>query len=218
MGSRAKLHLDTAYHIFNRGNNRETLFRSVEDYLAFLSGCQKYVPPIADLFAYSLLGNHFHLALRTFTLEEQAAAWQRDRPQNSPKCCEPFLFCEPSQKLGSFFSSYAMRFNHRYKRTGALFECPFERRVVDKDDYLRKLIVYIHRNPETHGLIDDFRHWPYSSYQHYLLPDPDPAQAFILDLFGGVEEFRIAHMAEPEEELLPPELLLPAPQPVPAAG
>jgi putative transposase len=34
--------------------------------------------------------------------------------------------------------------------------------------YFTKLVVYIHQNPELHGLIDDFRLWPYSSYDGLL--------------------------------------------------
>lgn len=213
-----KLELDTAYHIFNRGNNREDIFRTAEDCHVFLSQCHQRLPAFAFLFAYCLLENHFHLALHTFSEEDQKRVWEADQQKDVLQTQEPFLLIEPSDQMRSFFSSYAMRFNHRYHRTGALFERPFERRMVDNDDYLRKLIVYIHRNPETHGLIDDFRHWPYSSYQHYLLPDPDPAHAFILDLFGGAEEFRIAHLCEPEVPLVPTELLLPPPQPALAAS
>lgn len=27
------------------------------------------------------------------------------------------------------------------------------------------MVTYIHQNPQKHGLIDDFRDWPFSSYQ-----------------------------------------------------
>jgi putative transposase len=30
------------------------------------------------------------------------------------------------------------------------------------------LITYIHQNPQIHGFADDYRDWPYSSYQTFL--------------------------------------------------
>jgi len=43
-------------HIYNRGNNRETIFREERNYTYFLKLWKKHVSPIADTYAYSLLG------------------------------------------------------------------------------------------------------------------------------------------------------------------
>ena len=40
------------------------------------------------------------------------------------------------------------------------------------DDYFKMLVVYIHQNPQKHGLIDDFRDWPFSSYQAMISNKP----------------------------------------------
>jgi putative transposase len=55
-------------------------------------------------------------------------------------------------------------FNKAYGRTGSLFAKPFRRKRVDRHGYCRALVVYIHQNPQRHGLIDDFREWPYRSH------------------------------------------------------
>ena len=34
------------------------------------------------------------------------------------------------------------------------------------------LVAYIHQNPQRHGLIDDFRDWPYSSYHAMISEKP----------------------------------------------
>ena len=52
------------YHVYNRGNNRETIFKSPENYLYFLKLLKKYISPVAELFSYCLLPNHFHLVLK----------------------------------------------------------------------------------------------------------------------------------------------------------
>ena len=52
------------YHFFNRGNNKENIFIEEKNYSFFLSLVTKYLLPVADIYAYCLLKNHFHFALR----------------------------------------------------------------------------------------------------------------------------------------------------------
>ena len=56
---------DRIYHIYNRGINGENIFKEERNYRYFLEKYAKYIEPIADTFAYCLLGNHFHIAIRT---------------------------------------------------------------------------------------------------------------------------------------------------------
>lgn len=51
------------YHIYNRGNNRQTIFFSRENYLYFLTKVKKYIYPNADILAWCLMPNHFHFLL-----------------------------------------------------------------------------------------------------------------------------------------------------------
>lgn len=41
------------YHVFNRGNNRENLFRNAENYRYFLQKYAKYMEPVLDTYAYA---------------------------------------------------------------------------------------------------------------------------------------------------------------------
>ena len=59
-----------------------------------------------------------------------------------------------------------------YQRTGALFQRPFGRIRIESDAHFRVLIAYIHQNPQKHGFVNDFRDWPYSSYQAHLGTKP----------------------------------------------
>ena len=56
---------DQYYHVYNRGNNREPLFRERRNYPYFLKLYAKYIEPVAETYAYCLLKNHFHLLIRT---------------------------------------------------------------------------------------------------------------------------------------------------------
>jgi putative transposase len=52
------------YHIYNRGNNRENIFREERNYAYFLQLYTRHIAPIAETYAYCLLKNHFHLLIR----------------------------------------------------------------------------------------------------------------------------------------------------------
>jgi hypothetical protein len=58
------------YHIYNRGINRQSIFFEDRNYRYFLRLYMKHVLPVADTFAYSLLGNHFHFSVRIKTVQE----------------------------------------------------------------------------------------------------------------------------------------------------
>jgi hypothetical protein len=159
------------YHIYNRGNNRGNLFLEERNYHHFLKLYARYVAPVADTYAYCLLKNHFHVLVRIKAVVEQ------DQPGKT---------LNPSQQFGNLFNAY--------RRTGSLFEHPFERIEVTSEQYLLRLITYFHHNPQTHGLIADFRDWPYSSY--HALCDTRPTRlcrAEVLAWFGGPAQHAAAH-------------------------
>lgn len=59
------LKFETFYHVFNKGINGENIFLNEIDYQKFLNKYAIYIEPIANTYAYSLLGNHFHLLIKT---------------------------------------------------------------------------------------------------------------------------------------------------------
>jgi len=194
MASPPPLAFDTTYHIYNRGNNRENLFRSDKNYRHFLRLYAKYIMPIADTFAYCLLPNHFHLLIRTKTPEEQ------EQIQKTDKGPKPFKILNPSQQFSNLFNAYTKTFNNRYRRTGSLFEHPFGRIPVTSDAYFTQLVAYIHQNPQRHRLIDDFRNWPYSSYRALLSSRPTRLQReVVLDWFEGQQQLETYHQMQVNE-------------------
>ena len=89
----------------------------------------------------------------------------------------------PSQQFGNLFNAYSKAMNKAYGRTGSLFERPFERIEITSKSHLFHLVPYIHRNPQTHHLIADFREWPFSSY-HTLCSTRPPTCVAMLWLPG----------------------------------
>ncbi len=81
MPSPPPLEYNCYYHIFNRGNNRENIFKEERNYRYFLKLYAKYIEPVADTFAYCLLPNHFHLLVRTKTVEELQELQTLKEPQ-----------------------------------------------------------------------------------------------------------------------------------------
>ena len=150
------------YHVYNRGNNREDIFVEPRNYRHFLLLMARHVLPVADIYAYCLLRNHFHLLLRVRTEEEQRAWAMAHAPDG--RLPESWKGKAAAQALGNCFNAYAKAFNKTYSRTGSLFEHPFKRIEVASARYFARLVVYIHRNPERHGLVGDFRDWPHSSF------------------------------------------------------
>ena len=191
-----KLAYDTIYHIWNRGVNRTNIFVEDENYRFFLRTYIKHIEPVAATYAYSLLPNHFHLVVRTRP--------ETPKPQRSKKTSEVL---SPSQAFSNFFNAYVRAFNRRYQRTGGLFEGRFGRKAVYDANYLMHLITYVHQNPQIHGLVDDFRDWPYSSYGAITIPNVQTriSKDEVLDCFGGMDVFQELHAlvktSEVEEDL-----------------
>ena len=192
------------YHIYNRGNNRENLFVEPRNYPYFLGLFANHIQPVAKTFAYCLLPNHFHFYIQTRTEEEQEAYHHNQIGSISE--IEPiFKLKPPSRAFNNMFIAYARAFNKANQRTGVLFETPFGRSLVDSEAYFLTLIAYIHRNPQNHGLVADFRQWKWSSYGAFLSSKPTKIEReVVLAWFGGLDEFLELHKTAVDETIIAP--------------
>ena len=190
MTNPAPLHWGQTYHIYSRGNDRGNLFFEERNYPYFLRLYGQHMHPIAETHAYCLLPNHLHLLVRIRDQEEVAA-------HHGQKTADR----KPSQALSNLLNAYARSINHTYGRTGSLFQRPFGRKPVTSDGYLSWLVIYIHRNPQKHRLVADFREWPYSSYHSLLAAQPTRLQREeVLAWFDGAAGFVAAHEQGGDEE------------------
>ena len=144
------------YHIYNRGVNYQNIFFKAENWSFFLRRLRYYcTPDKADIIAYCLMPNHYHLLvyLKTDTFGEDVM--------------QPFMV------------SYSKAINKQEGRVGPLFQGPYKAKHVHNDRYLMHLSRYIHLNPVTAGLAEKPEEWAYSSYLEYVglragtLPQPN---------------------------------------------
>ena len=112
---------------------------------------------------------------------------------------------DASHAFANLFGTYTKAFNKAYQRTGSLFEKPFRRILVDSDRYFAYLAVYIHRNPQKHGYVDDYRNWPYSSYRATLSSKTTRIQReAVLDWFDSRASFERSHSSSINESVIEP--------------
>ena len=52
---------DHIYHIYNQGNNKQKIFFIKENYYFFIGKIKTHVLPFADILAWCLMPNHFHI-------------------------------------------------------------------------------------------------------------------------------------------------------------
>lgn len=183
-----KLEKEKFYHIFNRGNNNEYIFTEKENFIFFLRLYNKYIYPIAETYSYCLLNNHFHFLIKI-------------RPsfkhQNVKTVLKSDFIKSPnyiSQQFSNLFNSYAKSYNSLYKRKGSLFQERFNRIEIDTQEYLIKLIYYIHYNPQKHGYMSDFRKYPFSSYNALISDKPTKLERdIVFDWFHDKNSFIEMH-------------------------
>ena len=139
------------HHVMNRGIDRQPIFVADSDRLAF--GDQ--LDQVGDghdleVHAYCLMGNHFHLVVRSPTGDISAAM----------------------QRLSS---SYTRIFNDRHHRDGPLFRGRFRSVDIDSDEQLLTTVAYVHRNPIDLVPAAALAAYRWSSYGAYLGQRTPPA-------------------------------------------
>ena len=179
---------DKYYHIFNRGNNRENIFKEQENYFYFLKQYEKYLSSVVDTYAYCLMPNHFHFLVRI----------KNQLPMTS-KVSKTFEVMgrrlTPVEKaFKDFFISYAKSINKRYSRTGSLFQYKFKRKPIDDEQYLKRVVLYIHQNPVAAGFCEQPYQWEFSSYNTILGDFTTMLKRDeLIDFFDDKENFKYCH-------------------------
>jgi len=155
----ATLECGETYHIYNKAVGNELLFRTSDDYEYFLEKLSRFVLKVANIYAYCLIPNHFHILIKIKEPNEIPALAKIYEEDYSSYLLKIF---------SNFFNSYSKSYNKIHQRHGRLFFQSFKRILVEDEDYLLVLINYIHRNPLHHGLVKQFSEWKYSSYMTFL--------------------------------------------------
>jgi putative transposase len=157
------------YHVYNRGVNKDLIFRSHENYIFLLRRVKELSTEWhIKVIAYCLMPNHYHLVVR----------------QDSEKPVSGFM--------QAVFNSYTKAFNKMYNRTGTLFEGPFRAIAISNDRYLTHICRYVHRNPLEAGLVADPRDWTYSDYSTWIDASKEElnSRRRISDWFDTTEHYK----------------------------
>jgi putative transposase len=186
------------YHIYNRGNSKQTIFRDDEDYSYFMNllivmnslerksvrgaslqnvgtndlvDKHKHDEPVVSIGIYCLMPNHFHILLR----------------QEKENGISLFL-----QKIST---AYAMYFNKKYTRTGSLFEGKFKSKYAGEDVYLKYLFSYIHLNPLK------LKH---DDWKYRAIPNDDLLYRFIITYkYSSAKEYASSNFSITKPQAFP---------------
>ena len=184
----------TVFHVYNHGNADDNIFREEKNYLFFLKRFAHYIVPVARVYAFCLMPNHFHFMVQIRSKEEI-----RDYFRKHGKDLSGFqnLTGLVSKQFSNLLNSYTKAFNKKYNRRGKLFLNSLERKPIRKSTYFKRLIYYIHQNPVSHGFVENPGDWPYSSYSIILSQKQTQIKRDeILKWFGGKQNFQEFHRQE----------------------
>ncbi len=141
---------DGLYHVTSRGDRREPIFEDDDDRELLLDvlaqGLERFD---ASVFAYCLMGNHYHFVLQT-------------RKGNL------------SRLMRHVNGVYSQSYNRRRGLVGHLFQGRFKAIHVDADAYFLAVCRYVELNPVRARIADEPGRLRWSSYRAHLGIDSVP--------------------------------------------
>ena len=134
-----------AHHVIQRGNNRQAIVLNDADRLQYLVQLRECAATYkVAIHAYVLMDNHVHLLATPAT--DQGI----------------------SQMMQALGRRYVAWFNHKYGRSGTLWEGRFRAGLIDSEHHLMACMRYIELNPVRAGLCLHPADYLWSSCAHHL--------------------------------------------------
>jgi putative transposase len=129
------------YHITSRGDRREPIAKDDLDRATFFTVLSQAFDRFdAHAWAYCLMGNHYHLVIRT-------------RQANL------------SRLMRHINGVYTQSFNRRHQLSGHLFQGRFKAILVDSESYLLEVCRYVDLNPVRAQMVNRSDEYAWSSYR-----------------------------------------------------
>ena len=138
------------YHVTSRGDRQEPIFRDAGDKQRLLDIIDRAMGKLdAEMFAFCLMGNHYHFVLHT-------------RRANL------------SALMHHVNGEYTRAFNRRHGVTGHVFQGRFNAVIVARDASLLEVCRYVELNPVRAGLVGAVDQWQWSSYRAHVGTEAGP--------------------------------------------
>jgi putative transposase len=138
------------HHVIQRGNNRQPIFATDEDYRELLALLEEHARAAGvAVHAYVLMSNHVHLLA-------------------TPETADGI-----PQMMQAVGRRYVRFFNRRQARTGTLWEGRYRSTIIQAERYLLACMAYIDLHPVRAGMVDAPESYPWSSHGHYVSGRPD---------------------------------------------
>ncbi len=172
------------YHVYNRVASGEHVFDDPEEAHAFTDLIRDIKQRDGwTIFAWAVLPNHYHLALRTSV-------------------------APLSRGMHTLQNRFSRGFNRRRGRTGAVWQSRYHAKIVDEQRYLSQVVLYVHLNPVRAGLVDEPAKFAWCGHREIVrrvrqpLVDVDDAllcfderlraarRAYLAGIGAGIDEFK----------------------------
>ena len=147
------------FHILDRGNNRQIVFREDEDFVYFIKLLKRYKKELKfKLYHLCLMPNHIHLLI------------------------EPTIAGSLPKIMMRLTLAYSVYFNKKYAGVGHVWQGRYKSSLIDKENYFIWCGLYVELNPVRAGLVAWPGDWRWSSYNFYTLGKVDPLIEGLIDI------------------------------------
>ena len=144
MGRKPRIEYKGAiYHVIQRGNNKEYIFRKAENKKFFLTKLKEIKNTMGfDIYGFVLMDNHYHFIIK----------------------CHEYGISTIMHRINCNYGKY---YNALYNRTGHVFQDRYNGILVRNEGYLFSLLRYIHQNPVKANMCKNISDYSWSSDYFY---------------------------------------------------
>lgn len=188
------------HHIYNRGNDKMSIFLDESDYYSFLG-----------LLEENILGRKEYFSSKVFVPSPKSSHLTGKKyvrkllPVGSFEiicfCLMPNHFhllvrqikeLKISKLLSKVCTSYSKRFNKKYGHIGHVFQDQFKSILVEDNNQLLHLSAYIHSNPKASNLVEDLGDWRFNSYLNFINKEQYNlcSKNIVLDQFKDIKNYK----------------------------
>ena len=180
---------DNYFHLYNRAVGDELLFRTEENYRYFLRKMKEYILPVAQIWTYTLLPNHFHLLVKIRD-DSVIEAYYKLKKKKDFNPANQLISDFIMEQFSNWLNGYAKAYNKMFNRKGALFIDYLKRSMAVEDNDITSFIFYIHKNAVHHHLTKKIGEWKFDGYRAIISNgNTELAQQEVIEWFGSVEQF-----------------------------